>query len=123
MARNLYGTDNSEILHGTSGHWPDGDAIWGYGGDDEIYAGDGWDYLTGGFGADYLDGGGAFDQAIYADSPVGVTVFLSPGLGLAEPPRATCSSISRTSLVRSTTMCSVATVPAMSFTGAPATIP
>jgi hypothetical protein len=46
MARNLYGTDNSEILHGTSGHWPDGDAIWGYGGDDEIYAGDGWDYLT-----------------------------------------------------------------------------
>jgi Ca2+-binding RTX toxin-like protein len=81
MARNLYGTDNSEILHGTSGHWPDGDAIWGYGGDDEIYAGDGWDYLTGGFGADYLDGGSAFDQAIYKDSPVGVTVFLSPGLG------------------------------------------
>jgi Ca2+-binding RTX toxin-like protein len=81
MARNLYGTDNSEILHGTSGHSPDGDAIWGYGGDDEIYAGDGLDYLTGGFGADYLDGGNGLDQAIYKDSPVGVTVFLSPGLG------------------------------------------
>ena len=81
MVKNLYGTDNADILKGTSGHWPDGDAIWGYGGDDEIYGGDGWDYLTGGAGADYLDGGGAFDQAIYADSPVGVMVFLSPGLG------------------------------------------
>jgi Ca2+-binding RTX toxin-like protein len=81
MAFNHYGTDNSDIIHGTSGHWPEGDAIWGYGGDDEIYAGDGWDYLTGGFGADYLDGGSAFDQAIYADSPVGVIVFLDPGLG------------------------------------------
>ena len=37
--------------------------------------------ITGGEGADYLDGGGAFDQAIYKDSPVGVMVFLSPGLG------------------------------------------
>jgi Ca2+-binding RTX toxin-like protein len=81
MARNHYGTDNSDIIHGTSGGWPDGDAIWGYGGDDEIYAGDGWDYLTGGLGADYLDGGSAFDQAIYADSPVGVIVFLDHGLG------------------------------------------
>ena len=79
MARNHYGTDNGDVIHGTSGHWPDGDAIWGYGGDDEIYAGDGWDYLTGGAGADYLDGGGAFDQAIYADSPVGVMVFLYGG--------------------------------------------
>ena len=51
MARNHYGTDNADVIHGTSGHWPDGDAIWGYGGDDEIYAGDGWDYLTGGAGA------------------------------------------------------------------------
>jgi Ca2+-binding RTX toxin-like protein len=88
MAKNHYGTDNADVIHGTSGHWPDGDAIWGYGGDDEIYAGDGWDFLTGGPGADYLDGGGAFDQAIYADSPVGVMVFLygsgypySSGLG------------------------------------------
>jgi Ca2+-binding RTX toxin-like protein len=81
MARNHYGTDNGDVIYGTSGHWPDGDAIWGYGGDDEIYAGDGWDYLTGGAGADYLDGGGAFDQAIYADSPVGVMVFLYPGVG------------------------------------------
>jgi Ca2+-binding RTX toxin-like protein len=81
MANNHYGTDNSEIIYGNSGHWPEGDAIWGYGGDDEIYAGDGWDYLTGGMGADYLDGGSAFDQAIYADSPVGVIVFLDPGLG------------------------------------------
>jgi Ca2+-binding RTX toxin-like protein len=88
MARNHYGTDNADVIHGTSGHWPDGDAIWGYGGADELYGGDGWDFLTGGEGADYLDGGGAFDQAIYADSPVGVMVFLygsgypySSGLG------------------------------------------
>jgi Ca2+-binding RTX toxin-like protein len=82
MARNHYGTDNSDTIHGTSGHWPDGDAIWGYGGDDEIYAGDGWDYLTGGAGADYLDGGSGQDQTIYADSAVGVTVFLSAGVGM-----------------------------------------
>jgi Ca2+-binding RTX toxin-like protein len=84
MANNHYGTDNPDILYGNSGHWPEGDAIWGYGGGDEIYAGDGWDYLTGGEGADYLDGGGAFDQAIYADSSVGVMVFLygyGSGLG------------------------------------------
>jgi Ca2+-binding RTX toxin-like protein len=81
MAKNHYGTESADIIHGTSDHWPDGDAIWGYGGDDEIYAGDGWDYLTGGAGADYLDGGSAFDQAIYADSSVGVMVFLSPGVG------------------------------------------
>jgi hypothetical protein len=44
MAKNHYGTDSADVIHGTSGHWPDGDAIWGYGGDDEIYAGDGWDF-------------------------------------------------------------------------------
>ena len=105
MARNHYGTDNGDVIHGTSGHWPDGDAIWGYGGDDEIYAGDGWDYLTGGAGADYLDGGGAFDQAIYADSPSGSSFSFRMASGLAAPPRATCSSTSRTSPDRSTTIC------------------
>jgi Ca2+-binding RTX toxin-like protein len=78
MANNtIYGTDASEIVHGTDGGWPEGnDSIWGYGGDDEIYGRGGWDWITGGAGADYIDGGSYWDQAIYADSPVGVTVFL-----------------------------------------------
>ena len=77
MAKNFFGTEASEGLLGTSGD----DAFWGFGGDDVIIAGDGDDYLTGGAGADRLEGGVGRDQAIWRDSPVGVTVLLWAGCG------------------------------------------
>ena len=77
MANNIFGTEASEGLLGTSLN----DAIWGFGGDDVIIAGVGQDYLTGGAGADRLDGGVGRDQAIWRDSPVGVTVLLWAGRG------------------------------------------
>jgi Ca2+-binding RTX toxin-like protein len=79
-----HGTDNSEIIYGADEEWVD-DYLYGHGGDDRIYGGCDHDWLTGGAGADYLDGGESgfdFDMAVYADSPVGVMVFLNPGIGL-----------------------------------------
>ena len=78
MANNIFGTEASEGLLGTSGN----DAIFGFGGDDVILAGNGNDFLTGGAGADRLEGGAGRDQAIWKDSPVGVTVMLWAGRGV-----------------------------------------
>jgi Ca2+-binding RTX toxin-like protein len=59
------------------------DVLYGNGGSNGLFGGDGnYDYITGGGGADYIHGGYGFhDQAIYRDSPVGVTVNLATGVG------------------------------------------
>jgi Ca2+-binding RTX toxin-like protein len=65
---NLYGTFGNDIIHGLDGV-------------DFIFGLQGHDDLKGGGGADQIDGGFGIDQAIYADSPVGVTVNLTTGEG------------------------------------------
>jgi Ca2+-binding RTX toxin-like protein len=64
----VIGTDTANWLAGTGGT----DLIKGFGGDDT---------LKGGGGADQLYGGTGIDSAIYADSPTGVGVSLTDGIG------------------------------------------
>jgi Ca2+-binding RTX toxin-like protein len=71
------GTIGNDVIKGGGGN----DNLFGLSGNDLLFGGDGHDMLTGGAGADGLDGGSLSDIASYLDSPAGVVVDLSTGLG------------------------------------------
>jgi Ca2+-binding RTX toxin-like protein len=99
MPNYVYGTNGSDILDLLDGVTNGADVIYGYngndfiwasGGADTIYAGNGDDYLNGGSGndllvggngADQMNGGSGTDMASYDDSSEGVTVSLASGEG------------------------------------------
>ena len=98
---NIIGTDNSEILNGTSGN----DTIKGGGGADQINAGSGNDYILGGAGADAIDGGSGIDTASYENSNAAVAVNLGPPYRRqAAPLRVIRCSASKTSPDRVSTI-------------------
>jgi Ca2+-binding RTX toxin-like protein len=77
-----FGNNSNNIMDISQyGNYPDGIAIYGYGGTDWIWGAVGNDELIGGAGADYLDGRGGFDWAMYDDSNVGVIVSLASWSG------------------------------------------
>jgi hypothetical protein len=75
-ADNIRGLEGNDTLKGAGGN----DWLFGDDGKDKLYGGAGNDHLLGGTGADKLDGGDGFDEAMYYDSPVGVTVSLLSGI-------------------------------------------
>jgi Ca2+-binding RTX toxin-like protein len=72
--------DTLVSIENAYGTWGD-DVFYGDAGSNELNGYFGNDYITGGGGADYIDGWSGRDQAIYRDSPVGVTVNLATGTG------------------------------------------
>ena len=80
--KNIYGSSDSEFLHGTVAY---ADVLYGYSydavdrdsGNDDLYGYGGDDWLTGGGGDDNLWGGDGTDTAFYLTSGTGISVDLS----------------------------------------------
>ena len=79
-------TNNADVIYGYNGN----DFIWASGGADTVYGGNGDDYINGGSGNDLLFGGNGADQfnggtgtdtVSYDDLAVGVQVYLTTGEG------------------------------------------
>ena len=87
----LVGSDFDDTLVGNAG----GNLLLGEAGDD---------LLDGGAGADGIDGGEGSDAAVYVMSTAGVAVSLISGLARAAMPRAICSTTSRISSARTSTI-------------------